>query len=69
MTVPLPVSEPSMLGCDLCGEPLPEAGRRCPACGLYRGGRMNPSPTLLWRLAGAFGFVYVATIVVVLLAR
>jgi len=69
MTVPLPMPEPTILGCDLCGEPLPASGRRCPTCGLYRGGAIDTSPSLLWRLAGAFGVVYVATILVVLLAR
>jgi hypothetical protein len=58
-----------LLACDLCGESLPDAGRRCPRCGLYRGGFITTAPSTYWRLAGAFVAVYAATIVVVALAR
>ena len=71
MSLPIPAPDPDavLLACDLCGETLPVDGRRCPRCGLFRGGFISPSTSTYRRLAGAFIAVYAATIIVVVLAR
>ncbi len=62
-----PEAEDLAVACRLCGTPVPDAGPRCPACGMHQA-RILPRATR-WRIAAGLAALYLFVAVVLVLTR